>query len=327
MPAAEPKSHHYVHRAYLEGFQDPDLERQGRSVVWAYMPDKNPFLQKPERVARRNYYYCYELENQRQFRAEHDLQRMEDMALPILDRVRHKSFSLNPDDRLTLAGYVALSHTRVPTFQRATDKLACLHSAKQMEHIANDPKARSWAIAKIFEETGEKIDPDDFYKKLTGGSVEITQGNRGWSLKQMFDTMLWLQELIFEMGWSFLVSPDGDPGFLTSDNPVSLFDPVGGLYGGVGFVSSPAAYFTFPLCRSVCLIAQHVRAPLTSAITSAEVRRVNKGTVVRADSQLYAPYKSSAVQRILDETIARRKAPTRILFSKGRVVEKLTNPS
>jgi hypothetical protein len=324
MPADEPKSHHYVHRAYLEGFQDPDLERQGRSVVWAYMPNKSPFPQKPERVARRNYYYCYELEDQRLFHAERDLQRMEDLALPILHRLREKRFSLTPDERLTFAGYVALSHARVPTFQRATDRLACLVSAKQMEVVANDPRARSWAIAKIFEQTGERLDPDEFHKTLTAGSVEITQENRGWSMKKMFDTMLWLQELIFEMGWTFLISSDGDPGFLTSDNPVSLFDPVGGLYGGVGFASSPAAYFTLPLCRSVCLLAQHVRFPLTSAITSAEVRRVNKGTIVRADSQLYAPYKSSAIQRILDETVVGRKAPTKILFSQGRVVEKLS---
>jgi hypothetical protein len=67
-----------------------------------------------------------------------------------------------------------------------------------------------------------------------------------------------------------------------------------------------------------------VRGMKASAITSAEVRRVNKGTIVRADSQLYAPYKSSAIQRILDETAVGRKAPTKIHFSQGRVVEKLS---
>jgi Protein of unknown function (DUF4238) len=134
----------------------------------------------------------------------------------------------------------------VPTFQRATDKLACLVSAKQIEFVANDPRARSCAIAKIFEQTGERLDPDEFHKTLTAGSVEITQENRGWSMKKMFDTMLWLQEFIFEMGWTFLISPDGDPGFLTSDNPVSLFDPVGGLYGGGGIRQQPRRLLHLP---------------------------------------------------------------------------------
>jgi len=54
-PQPEPKHHHYVQRAYLEGFVDPDYERRRESYLWAYMPEKSPFRQKPERIAKRNY--------------------------------------------------------------------------------------------------------------------------------------------------------------------------------------------------------------------------------------------------------------------------------
>jgi Protein of unknown function (DUF4238) len=316
-----PKSQHYVHRAYLEGFCDPQLEREGKSAVWMYMPNKSPFPQRPERVARRNYYYCYQDEERRNFRTEHDLQKMEDLALPALRRIREGDFSLNSDDRLTFAGYIALAHTRVPTFQKYIDRLSCLVSAKQLELIANSPRASALTAAKISEQTGEHIDPDDLVKQLTGGTVEITQENRGWSLGQMFNTMLWLQEWIFRMSWTFLLCPSDDQGFLTSDNPVSLFDPVGERRGEIGFASSPAAHFTFPLSSSICFVGYNVQSPSVHNMRSFEVRQINRGTISRAESQLYAPFKSAKVQTLLDKTVANKIGSGKVLFSKGRVVE------
>jgi uncharacterized protein DUF4238 len=322
VPGEEPKSQHYVHRAYLEGFQDPDLEKKGVSFVRVYMPGKSPFLQRPLRVAKRNYYYCYEREEQRLFQAEHGLGKLEDVALPVLRQLRERRFHLSPEDRLTFAGYVALSHTRVPTFQRTMDRLASLLSAKQLEFVANDERALKWAIAKIREDTGEDIDPQEFRKKLTGGTVIVKQTSREWSLRQMFQTMLFLQEVIFDMKWTFLLAPEDDAGFLTSDNPVSLFDPVGGQLGGIGFASSPAAHFTFPVSRSMCLLAGHQQGPETAELNGSKVRTVNKGTITRADSQLYAPFKSEAVQKILDSVVSQRTTSEKVLLSKGRVVEK-----
>jgi len=323
VPGEEPKSQHYVHRAYLEGFQDLELEKKGKSFVWVYMRGKSPFRQRPERVAKRNYYYCYEREEQRQFQVECGLQKLEDLALPILRQFRERRFALGAEDRLTFAGYIALSHTRVPTFEKSMDRLASLMAAKQLEFVANDKRALEWATAKIREDTGEDIDPQEFHKKLTGGTVEVKQANREWSLGQMFQMMLFLQQVIFDMKWAFLLAPEDDAGFLTSDNPVSLFDPVGGgPLGGIGFASSAAAHFTFPNSRGVCLLAQHQQGPATAELNGSKVRSVNKGTITRADSQLYAPFESASVQKILDSVVSQRTALGRVLFKKGRVIEK-----
>lgn len=321
MPGEEPKSQHYVQRAYLEGFQDPGLEKKGELFVWVYMPGKSPFRQRPERVAKRNYYYCYEREEQRQFQAEHGLQKLEDLALPILRQLRERRFALNAEDRLTFAGYVALSHTRVPTFERSMDRLSSLVAAKQLELVANDKRALEWAVAEIRERTGEDIDPEEFRKNLTGGTVEVKQASREWSLRQTFKMMLFLQGVICDMKWTFLLAPEDDAGFLTSDNPVSLFDPVGGPLGGIGFTSSPAAHFTFPINRGVCLLAQHQQGPETAELNRSKVRSVNKGTITRANSQLYAPFESASVRKILDWVVSRRTTSGKVLFRKGRVVE------
>ena len=172
------------------------------------------------------------------------------------------------------------------------------------------------------ERTGENIDTEEFLRKLTGGTVEVTQASREWSLREMFEAMLFLQKVIFSMKWTFLLAPKDDAGFLTSDNPVSLFDPVGGPLGGIGFASSPGAHFAFPISRSVALLAQHQQGPEIAELNAFRVRRVNKGTITRVDSQVYAPFGSASIQRILDIVVSQKTRSGKVLFSKGRVIEK-----
>jgi len=320
MVGNEPKGQHFVHRAYLEGFQDPRFEERKEPALWVYMPGKTPFRQRPDRVAKRNYYYCFEQEEKRLFVAEHGLQKLEDLALPILRQLADRKFSINPTDRLTFAGYVALAHIRVPTFERFLDFTTSLVHAKHMEMLAADKAALESVVAKISKAKGESLDPEEFRKKLTGGTVVLSQKSRGWTVRQMFENLVAIQEVIFRMKWTFLLSRPDDDGFLTSDNPVSLFDPTASPTRGIGFMSSPAAHFTFPICRTVCLLAHYGHPQEARELTPSEVRQTNKGTITRADSQLYAPFGYSAVQGILNDVVKAKGAPRRVLFSKGRAV-------
>lgn len=321
MAANEPKGQHFVHRAYLAGFQDPALERQGKPALWAYIPNKKPFPQRPERVAKRNYYYCYEEANARQFRAEHGLAKLEELALPILDKLRAYEFDLSADDRLTFAGYIATAHTRVPTFEQSINRLNALVHAKTVEFIANNPVALKSVVARISAETNETIDAEDFRAKLVGGTVIVEQTNRGWTVRQMFEMVTTLQDVIFQMKWTYLVVGEDDFGFLTSDNPVCLFDPSATPLTGIGFASSRVAHFLFPICRTVCLLAKHLGQDRMVRVDSARVRAVNRAVITRADTQLYAPYPSEGIQKLLDNLVKSRPAPTRVLFKKGRAVE------
>jgi hypothetical protein len=320
MPAEQPKSQHFVHRAYLEGFQDPLFLQEKKRAVWLYMPGKRPLPQAPERLAKRNYYYCHSQENKRQFLGEDVLQKLEDATLPILNRLRNADFALDRQDRLTFAGYVALSYTRVPTFERFVNHIAALNSAKQLEHIATDRSALEWAVAEMEKEAGEKIDVEEYHKKLTGGSVYAEQTNRAWSLKQMFESMLTLQKDIYKMFWTFLIAPDGDDGFLTSDNPVAFFHPAEGINERIGPATLAAPYFTFPVCKEICLLTQPFRNPGQVALNASDVRQVNRGTITRADGQLYAPFNSGAIQALFVKINKQTKRPRRVLLRHGRVV-------
>ena len=315
MPGDEPKAQHFVHRAYLDGFTD------SRGNVWTYIPYKAPFPQRPERVAKRNYYYCYERGDERVFDVEHALSKLEDVSLPVLERLTSGDLALNDEDRLTFAGYIALSYCRVPTFQKNMDRLSSWMSAKRLANFLKNEKAVE-SYVRIRQEQGEKIDVEKFKKDITGGSVVLSQTNRGWSLGQMFKMMMMLQRVFWDMKWTFLSVPNGSDGLVTSDNPVIPSDPVGSPFGGVGFASSPEAYFTFPLSSRLCLMGSHKWSARESAqLSPMKVRELNKLRILHCEQQIYAPFQSPKVQALLDEKASRKTSTGRILLSQGKVVE------
>jgi hypothetical protein len=189
---------------------------------------------------------------------------------------------------------------------------------KTLEYIASNPAALEKIARKISEEDGELITGEQLRAKLVGGSVIVGQQNRGWSLKRMFELTAILQEVINNMTWTFIIADESDDGFLTTDNPVALYDPAAPYW--VAFESSPYAHFLFPLCRTVCLLATHQEAAVPiSKFSASQVRDVNKHCIWRADRQLYAPFKSNAVQRLLDEHVKRSRRK-RVLLKKGRAL-------
>ena len=85
-------------------------------------------------------HYCFDREEKRQFDFEHTLQKLEDISISVLRKLRSRGFRLDPEERLTLAGYVALSYTRVPTFERLVDRFATLDSAFKLDKFVSDPE-------------------------------------------------------------------------------------------------------------------------------------------------------------------------------------------
>jgi hypothetical protein len=221
---------------------------------------------------------------------------------------------------MTFAGYVALSSVRVPVANRQIDRVTSLLHAKQLEFFANNDVAMSRLLEEHQKQTGETLDPAKFKADLTGGSTVITQASRGFTLLQMFQLMQRLHDLIYGMQWTFLLASDDDSEFLTSDNPVSIYDPLASG-GGIGFASSPAAHFTFPLSRKVCLLSRYQKGPKVERLAASTVRSVNKGTITRSDTQVYAPFASAKIQMIVDEIARRKPKDRRVILKHGRVVE------
>jgi hypothetical protein len=84
----------------------------------------------------------------------------------------------------------------------------------------------------------------------------------------------------------------------------------------VGFWGEPPA----TICKEICLLIQPFRNPNQVELNASDVRQVNRGTITRADGQLYAPFSSGAVQALFDKINKQTKRPRRVLLRHGRVV-------
>jgi hypothetical protein len=279
------------------------------------MPNKKPFKQLPEKIARRHYYYCHEEDGKRLFIGEKGLAKMESIANPLLQRIRNKNFNLTADEHLTFAGYIALSYCRVPTFERRLNNLYTFMQAKNLEWIIGNEEIHRRLIERSKAE-GDPIDLEKLRDDIKNGSTVLTQENRGWSIKRMFETADMLQDVIDLMHWSFLHADERDDGFLTTDNPVSVFDPLSPR--GPAFQSSREAHFLFPVSRTLCLLGTHYKL-LDRKCSAYEVRQINRQNIECADTQVYAPFKSEGVQKILNNQCADRKY-SRVLLRKGKAV-------
>jgi Protein of unknown function (DUF4238) len=175
------------------------------------------------------------------------------------------------------------------------------------------------------QESGEKIDVDEYQRKLTGGSAYAKQTSRAWSLKQMFESMMRLQRDIYEMFWTFLIAPQGEAGFLTSDNPVGFFHPDEVRHTKINSVTLMEAHFTFPISKGFCLLAQPFPNPGQVTLSTANVRRINRNTATRADNQLYAPFISEPLQELFVKIQKHIKRNPRVLLRHGRVVVEWQN--
>jgi len=306
---------HFVQRKYLDGFIDPSL----KTALWVYFSNKPPRPHAPVRVARRNHYYCYRKNGVWDFIGDEGITKLEGFAVPVLEKLTSKHFNLTDEERLTFAGYVALSYLRVPAFERRINRIANTLNARLVEFVAQSDAHLGKFAKECEKEDGEMCDVKSLRKALTGGDVYLTQENRGWTLRQMFNSLIGLQELIFSMRWTFLTCADEDEGFLTTDNPVSVYDPT--APHAVAFRSSLNAYFTFPICRTVALVGDHLSTPRITKLTPFDVRGFNSDNMTNADRQLYAPFENRKVQERFEEIVRRRPKEKKVRLEKGRFAE------
>jgi len=82
----QPKSQHYIQRAYLEAFCDPTPnEKKGAPFLWVHSANHAVWRQIPKECAVENYFYCHELDDgQRSFLGETFLADLESASSGVL---------------------------------------------------------------------------------------------------------------------------------------------------------------------------------------------------------------------------------------------------
>lgn len=303
MPPSEPKSHHFVQRAYLEGFCDPHPGNK-KPFVWVYSPKREVRFQNTKECATENYFYCFQKDGTRSFKVEHAIADLESHSLPLLIRAQKGLLPETPQDRLTLAGYVALALMRTPAARSIFNQAVIDVRVNRLRELANVPGEMEKVLRehKIEFESGEKLDPDEQRQRLKAGKMRAVISDPDWSLRCMFEQTLELQSRLVKMDWTLVRAQRAL--FLTSDFPLILSDPTLAHLPD----SANCPDFLFPISRDTCLAGGGFGREEFVFNDAAQVRKINLALIDRAQRFVFSPFRAPYVRQKLDQSFEAREA-------------------
>ena len=264
------KKHHYISATYIAGWTADD----GR--VWAYRADEpaDPHRSHPFSIGYRKHYY-----SQTNELGERDDHRWEDLWgcietvwPPTLCAVRDKR--LSPAISFNLLGMVAIMRARVP-------------AARERHELLMAHKLRT--EVKAAEALG--VLPYDL-KIYAGRLDEVPVGiNPEQSLGSMREDFMESGDLAFRLGFEVLHNATDIP-FLTSDNPVCVYDPREPAHARTPYRTAKKVELLFPLSARMMLRGSTGLAPTNRVVrhrsvsNKARVRQYNR-TIAQFGYRLY----------------------------------------
>jgi len=226
--AGPPRRHHYVTKAYLEGFVDPNerlLFFYGRKKTKAYSA-------APKDVAVKQDYYSFRRKDGTlDFTLETQIdQQIEAPAIPVIRMLSEGKTNLDKSKRLCLAMFIALQNVRIP-YER--DFMDQQHKADLEGNLAEmDEMSRQRGFPVDYIDvaacaTDREPKPHEWVR-ITRDSVkaelrEIDSDPRRFSREFFFELAEKLARTILDMKWTVFYGT-GDARFITSDCPVITKD-------------------------------------------------------------------------------------------------------
>lgn len=235
-----PAKQHFVNRAYLQGFADPN----GRLHIYERGKEK-PFVSTPEKTARkRNYYSIKRKDGTFDDTIEHFLDReVESPAMAVIRKLSDSNEQPTVEDRFALARWIAFQEHRTPLHRGGIEETAEKLLHQMMEVTAAAPGYIEHVLEKLKDEGQELgVTAEELRKSVENDGFEI-EVNPVFSLKIMLSAEEFVP-LIALMNWTLLRAADGVP-FITSDHPVIRQDA--DEKSPFRYGSSPTIEFGLPL--------------------------------------------------------------------------------
>ncbi len=264
---------HYVPRLYLRAFSADDR-------VWAYdRTEKRCFRSSIDNVAQQTKYYSDELE-------QHFSRDIEGPVASLFRSIRGRS-EIDADGRRVISDYLTAQIKRVPAgkqrFLNMFPKVAEETQSSIREGIARLAREQP-ELSEIAERRTREVD-EIIERYVRAPPAEI------WHRAIGPQHLAMISRAIYEMRWRYFYIEDGVSQFLTSDNPVFVFDGLG--------LGNQRSEMSFPVSSDVLLCADRWNGlDGTSHKASRElIMEANRRTVSRASRWVFALRNDSWVSR------------------------------
>lgn len=237
------KRHHTVPQFYLRGFAD------GGRIATVLLPGERRFVQSVRKAASENNFYALDGHQDGPDVFEKLLSSVEGEAARVLESVMRGAWPLRPEDRITLASFLALQAVRGPEQRR------------NMEYVAAQ-------MTRLEIGYGGRVGVKGWFKRNRGVSVTDEQAEALWQqatrpggppismapaahVQQIVDFSQHL--LPYFLGRPWILVRFEKRTLITCDVPIGLVPrPEDAPESGVGFMT--AWGMTFPLSRKVGLL-------------------------------------------------------------------------
>ncbi len=248
------ESQHYIPQFYLREFTDPETPNGHEPYVWVYEHESKKWKKKsPKNIASKPDFYSFvDQEDKRRNEIEKGLSTIEGKTASIY---RNKIFTrqqLTIQEKATIAEFIVLMVTRVPSFHNIIDSSVCELTKILLEMYNARPEAAKKLKEEYERDIGKKL-PDDFDESWFDHSRYKINASKSFILKMMV-SLTEIAKIIFNMTWTFIHTTE-KAWFITSDSPFNMRNPKSNSpWYGQGLMYQDIEV-TIPLSRQICILA------------------------------------------------------------------------
>lgn len=309
VPANPKYKHHYAPVFYTKAWLDPT---QPKNVLCRYRPGQHPRMKGPEGVGYEDRFYDAPELPPEDNNIEDALMDMENIAAPHIHKLRRGDIgTFTAQEKAELATFLSLLLTRTPAYREMLNAVMA-----QLHRIAAKKTLREErGIERLVESNvrlgGEEVEVEkarDAMQALADGNVVTEQTSKAWFIKEMFMNSEKYDALFVRMRWNLLEAADDTP-FITSDNPILVIDPARAMASSPRQYRSPsfATQLQFPISPKYMLVGSFMGPnQIVQRVTAEQVRRYNGNVARRAHKDVYASYRSDALQADVDRVFMER---------------------
>lgn len=299
-----PKRHHYVPKFYLEYFF-----ADGQKTVQVY--DKHhggePRPQQPINTCVIGHYYSFLNSNGERETLEEEFSQLEGQTKTIFDRWQEPKAVPDDQDKETVAKFLALLSTRGPKAVRFAMQLEIASLVESCRELAESPeKAKGlWQRHVEAKDKTDTLSYEQFQAFLSNPKQEfsIVESNEKFPLAISLLTTDNILPYLLDRQWFLCVAPAG-AFFVTSDTPVSVFEPTNNRawhYGGFGLKEAVVA---FPISPKICLVMSQNGAKGRGAVSEEFVAKMNMTTINLAERFVISPSSTETIKNLVENCSA-----------------------
>ena len=248
------ESQHYIPQFYLREFTDPETPNGHEPYVWVYEHESKKWKKKsPKNIASKPDFYSFvDQEDKRRNEIEKGLSTIEGKTASIYRNKICTRQQLTIQEKATIAEFIVLMVTRVPSFHNIIDSSVCELTKILLEMYNARPEAAKKLKEEYERDIGKKL-PDDFDESWFDHSRYKINASKSFILKMMV-SLTEIAKIIFNMTWTFIHTTE-KAWFITSDSPFNMRNPKSNSpWYGQGLMYQDIEV-TIPLSRQICILA------------------------------------------------------------------------